>query len=457
MVAFFCDFYKYFRKGMPVSSYPISLNSVEIRKIYLDKENPRHEPYSTQAQVIEYMCNNEQIVPIARDIVRHKLNPLDRIGLIHDNAEEEITKDSTFIVGEGHRRICAIKLLTDPDLAPPDFRAEFHTLSKDWKPIEEIPAVVFADKDSIRLWLNRMHNGQQGGVGRKPWTADQQHRFGGTDKNRAAMELLDYAEFEGFITAEQRKGKLTTVQRYLGNMVCCEYMGLIKTNPDGLMRNKPKADFDIITAYFVSDLQTKVVNSRAKKPDIDKYARKLSQLEGLSGEIIEPEFIFNKEDESEKKKKGTKKKPSKPKKPEDSKFITYEKEIADKLEHLGATKLSNLYYCICKLEFSDYTPLLAVGVWSFFESLTALAGRKERQNFEAYFNKDRIAQYGIAEKKGSNSINEALTRIHRNGNTTKHHKVAADFYGKQLANDMDTLKDLILACLSTITPLNEEK
>ena len=43
-------------------------------------------------------------------------------------------------------------------------------------------------------------------------------------------------------------------------------------------------------------------------------------------------------------------------------------------------------------------------------------------------------------------LRDAIQRTLQYGNTTKHHETAAAFNGDQLANDMETMKDLILRC-----------
>jgi hypothetical protein len=44
---------------------------VEVDRIFLDQENPRHKPYETQSEVIDYLCNHESILSLARDIVAY--------------------------------------------------------------------------------------------------------------------------------------------------------------------------------------------------------------------------------------------------------------------------------------------------------------------------------------------------------------------------------------------------
>jgi hypothetical protein len=50
-----------------------------------------------------------------------------------------------------------------------------------------------------------IHDGVQGGVGRKDWNADQKARhFGVSNRNRVALAVLDAAEAMGLISKEER-------------------------------------------------------------------------------------------------------------------------------------------------------------------------------------------------------------------------------------------------------------
>lgn len=190
--------------------------SVPIERVFLNLENPRHEAFDSQSQVIQQLCRHEDVPQLARDIVRHGISPLELFALYRDeNATRDA--DAAYIVAEGNRRVCAIKLLCDPDLAPPDKRQVFERLASGWDAIHELPSVIFEDRDDLDLWLERTHHGPQGGIGRKSWNSEQKQRHSGGTKNRVALAVLDYAEARGMISNQDRKGKLTTMQRYLGN------------------------------------------------------------------------------------------------------------------------------------------------------------------------------------------------------------------------------------------------
>ena len=348
---------------------------------------------------------------------------------------------TNFFAAEGNRRICALKLLNDPELAPAHLRKAFKKISADSIAPTAVPGKVFDDFATARPWLDRIHKGEQGGIGRREWNAEQKQRFDGGSKNKAAQALLDYAEAEKMISEEEREGKLTTVQRFLVNDIFCETLGLDKSTPDDIRRTRPKEEFDTIVRRFIRDLiKKKDVHSRMNKEAIIDYARPLNSIPAVTATRIEAESLST--GASGKTKKSGRKKP---KKPEKIRHVQYEEGIFLALRNFGNEKLSSLYHSISTIDLDPHTPLVAVGTWSFLESLTACAGRNDGTSFEAFLSNAKLNTYGLAGEK--TSLRAAMVRIRECGNTTKHHPFAATFNGDQLNNDMTTLKSVILKCI----------
>lgn len=411
---------------------------VEVDRIFLDLENPRHDPYELESQVIEYLCRHENILPLARDIVANGLNPIEQFALIPDDTESD---PPTYFVAEGNRRICALKLLHDPDRAPPKQRKLFEQAGKNWSGAGRLPSVLFEDRDAVDLWLTRIHDGEQDGVGRRKWSSDQSQRHSGSTKNKIAMEVLDYAERNGFISAEDRRGKLTTVSRYLTKKSIQEAMGLDVSDLGNIRKTRSKADFDTRLTKFLGDLGTGHVNSRTNGAEaFNAYARELSAV-ALSG---------NGDIAAEPLNKGKASAATAPKRRRTALKarvnLPYDHEVMDALKALDSQKLTNLYDSICSIPLNPHAPLISIGMWAFLESLTARAGRLVTNDFQAFFSKDRLTAYGLSRGKGDKSISEALRRVSTSGDVTKHDPTAAMFNGEQLANDMDTLKNLIVKC-----------
>lgn len=416
---------------------------IPLNRIFLNLKNPRHKPYENQAQVIERLCAKEEVPQLAHDIAQYGISPLDIFGVFKDHNTEG--EDTTYITAEGNRRLCALKLLTDPDLAPSKRKAYFKKQADNWTPITELPCVIFEDRKDRDLWVKRRHEGPAGGVGQKPWDADQKSRLsGGSSRNRAALAFLDYAEHENLISAADRERRLTTVQRFLDNWLMRDTLGLVLSDPGTVSRIRTEEDFKLLAQQFISDILAKgtQVHSRQDRQSIESYALRLGSLQGQSGQTITPEPIVS----DPQKPKPTRRR--RPRKAKPRPLLPYQPEIEDALKTLNNFKLENLYRSICTVDLPEHTPLLAIGMWSFFETLTARSGRNSDTNFCSYLSKDRLRQYGLGTKQEINPLCDAVERIHRYGNTTKHHDTAAAFNGDQLANDLESLTKLILKVIA---------
>ncbi len=417
---------------------------VPISRIFLDLKNPRHIELQTEAEAIEYLCDKEEVWALARDITKIGLNPLERIALIPIKGQK-----NAYVMAEGNRRLCALKLLADPDRAPAKFRKSFASLAKQSIAPQEFYAVEFSDDEEVRPWLERLHNGAYEGRGRRQWNAEQSQRYSGSNKNKVAQGFLDYAVAEGLISEEDRKGKLTTVQRFLGIDVFREAMGLDQSNPDDLARTRPKAVFDAVAKRFIRDLldttsDPRPVTSRMNKKDIVAYSRPLGSIPGVTSARIEAEPLSAGGNAASSRKGG--KRTSKPRKPEKARHVECADEITSALKSYGNHKLEALYHSICTIELEDHTPLVCIGVWAFFETLTACAGRPNSVAFSSFLDNNRLTKYGY-DRNSRTPIRTALDNIQNYGNTTKHAPVAAAFNGDQLNNDVQTLKLVILKCI----------
>lgn len=429
------------------SSAPfVFVDDVPISRIFLALNNPRFEVVETENEAIDRLLK-EDVLALARDIVSHGLNPLERFAMTPIGKTQ--SGEPTYWVAEGNRRACALKLLSDPDLAPPKYRKSFEKLAESWTPLKTIAAVVFSDQDTLRIWLDRTHSGTQGGIGRKTWDADQKQRFSGSSKNALAQALLDYAEAQGMITKEERQGKLTTTQRFFNSEASQEIMGIDRSSVDELRRTRPKADFDAMLRRFTRDLvEGEDVTSRMNKPDIVKYVRSLTELPGVTAARVEAEPLSVSTVG-----KGSKRITRKPKKPEKARHVQYDDEINLALRGLGNEKLLSLYYSICSLELEHHTPLASIGVWAFFETLSGCAGRDDGVSIDAFLTKHRLTQYGIT-GEDQKAVRAAIERVRDFGNLTKHHKVSAAFNGDQLNNDMTALKEVVVRLIGAASDAN---
>ena len=425
------------------------IKSILVDRIFLNHENPRHEPYQSQAEVIEYLCKEENVIELAKDIAKHGLSPIDIFALIpQDDGKGKL---ENYYVAEGNRRICALKLLNDPELAPAKRRKDVEKIAENSDTISEVQAIIFKDKESVNLWLERTHAGVQGGIGRRSWTSDQKTRHFGNTKNILAQRILDYGVDNNFLSNAERRNKLTTVQRYVSNPLLRDALGVDNSNIEDISRNRPKEIFDLLVKQFLDDLLSGKVNSRSKSKNVVDYSRELNSTEGVTPERIAPEPLLNRSD-TPSSETSEKKSPKNPKNPT---RLRYEEEINNKLKKFSNFKLEKIYYSICSINLETHTCLISVGVWSFIESLTAKANRKSGTDFYSFLSKSKLKELKL--DSDAKAIREAVKRISEFGNTTKHHESAANFNGLQLYNDMETIKELILALCDEIIRKNISK
>jgi len=425
-------------------------DTIEVERIFLYEENPRHEPLGSEPEVIEHLCRDEQVFNLARSIAEAGPNPLQLVGVV-ETGDKSASKKS-YQVWEGNRRICALKLLNDTDLAPAHLRRDFARLVSDngYKPIKKIAACVFDDHDELRYWMGIIHNGTQAGVGTLAWDAPMKARHFGSGRNQVALAVLDAAENMGLITKDEREGKLTTAQRFLNRSVVREALGIDATNKDDVTFNRPVDDFKKLMDRFISDLKSGTkVTSRHNRDQIDAYGRGLTRSVKVSGDRVQPQSLKKAVAAAV----ATKvKRATRAKRPRKRDRLDFDKDLQLALEAASGEKLESLYYSVCSISLETHTPLLCIGVWAFVESLTALAGKNTDTDFVAYYSNNKLNELGFGDKKKMAPIKDALTRIQRDGNATKHHETSAKFHGRQLANDLATITPLLAKTLEKSGP-----
>ena len=423
--------------------------SVEVDRIFLYEENPRHEPIETQDEIIEHLCKDEQVFNLARNISEAGTNPLELLGLVQIPGSGAASTKKVYRVWEGNRRVCAIKLLNDPDLAPPHLRKDFARLASEsgHVPISKLPVIIFDDHDDLKYWQGILHDGAQAGVGRLDWDAQQKARHFGSSRNRVALSVLDAAENLGYISKEERSGKLTTAQRFLNSPVVREAIGIDTENPEDITYNRPPENFKRQLSRFIEDLKAgDKITSRFNRTQVDAYGRRLASNPEISNERVEPVALAS---VTAVKRKSTRR--TQPRKPKPPSHLEYDKGLATALEAHANNKLEALYYSICAIHV-EHALLLTIGVWAFVESLAALAGKNDDTDFLAFYSNQRLSSYGLGSGKSLAPIRDALARVSRNGNVTKHHKISGNFDGAQLINDLATITPLLIKTTESLGP-----
>lgn len=164
--------------------------NMSIDLLLLSDGNPRLDPSLGEDEAIFNMINdqNDKLIELASDIVKYGLNPLDTIGVYPSE-----TYRGFYEVGEGNRRICALKLLISPERIQhinSSLYSKFLSLSKEYSTPNSIEVVVFNDEISMRHWMEIRHMGEQSGKGLSKWNSVQKARFNRMQTGSDA--LLDF-------------------------------------------------------------------------------------------------------------------------------------------------------------------------------------------------------------------------------------------------------------------------
>lgn len=255
-------------------SSAIHLNVLDI---YLDNDNPRHDPISDQSEIIEYLIKNENVKQLARHISQNGVNPLDSIGVVKSDG-------GSYIVVEGNRRLCALTLLNDPEKAPKHDVQYFKKLSENSELVPSfISCVLFDNHSEADVWMVVRHDGEQNGIGTKKWNTEQKARnnakINRKDDNALGKALIDYAVTKGILPKDRPEKILTTASRYLGNPRFRSTFGIVSGRSEKDVEiNALCHEFDRMLKKFCADLvENTKVNSRSKKPDWEKYAIELTE------------------------------------------------------------------------------------------------------------------------------------------------------------------------------------
>ncbi|MQX38614.1 hypothetical protein [Roseospira navarrensis] len=128
-----------------------------------------------------------------------------------------------------------------------------------------------------------------------------------------ALAALDLEVLRGFISVENRKGRLSSVQRYLGNRLMRDALGVELNDKGELTSDVPEEEFDIMFREFMARIASKSWNTRDDAKKIGSRSNELRALVGVSGARIErvPLSTPPKQDESIKPVPKSPKKPTK--------------------------------------------------------------------------------------------------------------------------------------------------
>ena len=254
------------------------MTNVNIRALLLDSKNPRHIPIENQKEIINYLIENEKIKELAKDIAEKGItNPLDLVGIIIENNKK--------IVVEGNRRVCALKLLDKPDLAPKKYQRYFTTLQGKVKNhIKKLPVHVFTNREEALPWLSTLHTASSN-TSRKPWSPEQKTRFDqgvdGKPNHAAALTILDFSLENNLISPEKSQKVITTITRMLSTPEVRDAFGITTgVTERNILINITREEFTAIITQYFNDFDNPNYNigSRSNKNDRLDYIQHLKNI-----------------------------------------------------------------------------------------------------------------------------------------------------------------------------------
>jgi hypothetical protein len=266
-------------------AHKYEVKTVEIDRIYLDNNNPRHDPIDSEPGVIAHLVREESVKQLARHIASiGGTSPLERMGVIpHPSIA------SAYVSAEGNRRLCALKLLADPDKADTEANKKyFRELAKKLgDTISTMEIVIFPSREAARPWVALRHEGEQDGIGTRPWNPSQKARFNASGEspknpNIQATRLIDYARRRNLLPREELdKVSVTTITRFLHTQAVRDTLGLRDNKT--LTITVLQEEFDHAITRLLTDAFTpgSGVHSRTNSDDRRSYAENL-RTEGVA-------------------------------------------------------------------------------------------------------------------------------------------------------------------------------
>ena len=250
----------------------------------LDTSNRRNTQQDSQKAERDAIISEQgrKLVNLARDIIEHGLNPFD-LPLVVD-AEDGL---GNFIVIEGNRRLTAINLMLNPELAEgTPIHAAFKKLSKENS--DAIPkvmeCVISPSKKAGMIWIERKHASGLDGKGTEPWSAMAKARSDVLEgKPRVGLDVINFILSQSGLEPKVRTNlegsqfKLSTLERFIESKGFQEEVGFSIQNGK-LICTQEKSRVAGLLTEFITIIST----------GRDSFTERKIDNEGKLKEFIEP-------------------------------------------------------------------------------------------------------------------------------------------------------------------------
>lgn len=206
---------------------------IRVTDLLLDTGNYRTGKQRDQREAIRALIEEQKnkLVRLAQDILENGLSPVERI-MVCPVADQR----KRFTVVEGNRRVAAIKLLSQPDLAADTtWHNAFKRLHKNFPGLapKKVKCSVVASKEDGFIWIQRKHDTGLKGAGTEPWSPIAKYRADAArGKTAPAIDVLEFVLSQGNLepdVQERIQGQdfpITNLERLLDSAYISEQLGL---------------------------------------------------------------------------------------------------------------------------------------------------------------------------------------------------------------------------------------
>ena len=211
---------------------------IRVTDILLDTGNYRTGKQDDQREAIKALIEEQKhkLVNLAKDIIENGLSPLETVMVYAVPGEK-----NRYIVVEGNRRIAAIKLATQPDLAADttwhNAFKRLHKLLPGQVP-KKIVCKVAGSKEEAFPWIQRRHDTGLKGAGLEPWSTIATYRaHAAQGKSAPEYDALEFVLTHGQLDAdveERVMGQdfpITNLKRLLDSAYVSEQLELDRGDP----------------------------------------------------------------------------------------------------------------------------------------------------------------------------------------------------------------------------------
>ena len=239
--------------------------NIELNKLMIWSDNPRH--FTEGIDVNEY--DENEIINILIDVVGtdKMFNLMADIvssnGLMGNILPVVVQKDNKYLVYDGNRRVSSLKLLNNPNIAEDDsLKTKNKKLVKDCDlSFSNKLNVYVTDEENALELMDKIHNGEQEGVGLIPWEAFQRD-YSLVKRGKKAKYTFAYqvSSIMGFSKKAHFKIPYTDLDRLFSSpklQVCFgiidftnEYKNNIKYAIDSLIKYKQQKGFRSFSRHF---------------------------------------------------------------------------------------------------------------------------------------------------------------------------------------------------------------